>query len=86
LFFRKLGFPLQEITRIRDDPAFEVRAALRVQQQTLTELAVRLHALIAAVDRRSGAFGAGPNDDDRGRSDQRCRRRLGFVRRAVAML
>lgn len=28
LFFRELGFPLEEITRIVSDPAFDVRAAL----------------------------------------------------------
>ncbi|HEX8699064.1 MAG TPA: MerR family transcriptional regulator [Myxococcaceae bacterium] len=50
LFFKELGFPLEEITRIVRDPAFDVRAALRMQRQLLTERATRVQALIQAVD------------------------------------
>jgi DNA-binding transcriptional MerR regulator len=50
LFFRELEFPLEEIVRILDDPDFDVRSALRMQRQMLTEKAGRLGALIKAVD------------------------------------
>lgn len=50
LFFRELGFPLEEILRIVTDPGFDVGAALRTQRQLLAEKAVRLQALLTAVD------------------------------------
>ncbi|WP_224249913.1 MerR family transcriptional regulator [Hyalangium gracile] len=50
LFFKELGFPLEEITRILKDPAFDLRAALLMQRQLLTERATRVKALIGAVD------------------------------------
>jgi hypothetical protein len=39
-----------EIARIMKDPDFDVGAALRMQRQMLTEKAVRVQGLIAAVD------------------------------------
>ncbi len=50
LFFRELEFPLDEIRRIIGSPSFDVGAALRMQRQLLTERAIRIKALIAAVD------------------------------------
>ena len=50
LFFRELGFPLEEIQRIVADPDFDVAAALRMQRRLLTERAERVAALLAAVD------------------------------------
>jgi DNA-binding transcriptional MerR regulator len=50
LFFRELGFALEEIMRILVDPAFDLRAALRMQRQLLEEKALRIRALIGAVD------------------------------------
>jgi DNA-binding transcriptional MerR regulator len=50
LFFKELGFPLEEITRIVRDPAFDLRAALLMQRRLLTERATRVQALIGAVD------------------------------------
>lgn len=50
LFFRELGFSLEEILRIVSEPGFDVGAALRTQRQLLTEKAVRLQALLTAVD------------------------------------
>jgi MerR family transcriptional regulator, thiopeptide resistance regulator len=50
LFFKELGFPLEEITRIVGDPGFDLRAALLMQRQLLTERADRVHALLRAVD------------------------------------
>lgn len=50
LFFKELGFPLEEIARIVKDPAFDLRAALLMQRELLGERASRLQALIRAVD------------------------------------
>jgi MerR family transcriptional regulator, thiopeptide resistance regulator len=50
LFFRELELSLEEIARILDDPAFDVGSALRMQRQMLTERAVKVGALIKAVD------------------------------------
>lgn len=50
LFFKELGFPLEEITRIVQDRAFDLRAALLMQKQMLTDRAIRVQALIRAVD------------------------------------
>jgi len=50
LFFRELDFPLDEIKRIVADPDFDVGAALQMQRRLLTERAIRIKALIAAVD------------------------------------
>jgi DNA-binding transcriptional MerR regulator len=50
LFFRALELPLEEIARIMTDPAFDVGAALRMQRQMLSEKAVQVRGLIAAVD------------------------------------
>jgi DNA-binding transcriptional MerR regulator len=50
LFFRELDFALEEIQRILADPDFDVGAALRLQKRLLNEKAVRIKALIAAVE------------------------------------
>lgn len=50
LCFRALELPLEEIARIMTDPDYDVGAALRVQRQMLGEKAVRLQALVDAVD------------------------------------
>lgn len=50
LFYRALELPLDEIVRILNDPAFDVGAALRVQRELLAEKAVKLQALVSAVD------------------------------------
>jgi MerR family transcriptional regulator, thiopeptide resistance regulator len=50
LFFRELGFPLEEISRIVNDSAFDVRAALLMQRELLRERAERAQALLRAVD------------------------------------
>jgi len=50
LFFKELGFPLEEIARIMRDPGFDLQAALLMQRQLLEEKAARTRALIAAVD------------------------------------
>jgi DNA-binding transcriptional MerR regulator len=50
LFFRELDFALEEIQRILTDPEFDLGAALRLQRRLLEERAIRVKALIAAVD------------------------------------
>jgi len=50
LFFKELGFPLEEIAKIMRDPEFDLQAALLMQRQLLEEKAARIRALIAAVD------------------------------------
>jgi DNA-binding transcriptional MerR regulator len=50
LFFKELAFPLEEIARIMKDPAFDLRAALLLQRRLLEEKAVRIQALLGAVD------------------------------------
>jgi DNA-binding transcriptional MerR regulator len=50
LFFKELGFPLEQIGRILRDPAFDLEAALRMQRTLLEERSARLRALIATVD------------------------------------
>lgn len=50
LFYRALELPLDEIVRILNDPAFDVGAALRVQRELLAEKALRVQALVSAVD------------------------------------
>lgn len=50
LFFKELAFPLEEIARLMKDPAFDLHAALLLQRQLLEEKAVRIKALLGAVD------------------------------------
>jgi DNA-binding transcriptional MerR regulator len=50
LFFRELDFALEQIQRILADPEFDLGAALRLQRRLLEERAVRIKALVAAVD------------------------------------
>ena len=51
LFFRELGFPLEEIRRLLTDPSFDVSAALVLQRQLLMEKIAHLHRIVGAVDR-----------------------------------
>lgn len=50
LFFRELGFPLDEIGRIIGDPSYERASALTRQRELLVAKAVRLQRMIRAVD------------------------------------
>jgi DNA-binding transcriptional MerR regulator len=50
LFFRELGFPLDEIARILGDPAFERRSALEAQRALLAEKAARVELMLVAID------------------------------------
>jgi DNA-binding transcriptional MerR regulator len=50
LFFRELGFGLDEVARILNDPAFDRREALLMQRRMLSDKAAHLHRMITAVD------------------------------------
>jgi MerR family transcriptional regulator, thiopeptide resistance regulator len=51
LFFRELGFKLDEILRILSDPGFDRRQTLVAQRALLAERAERARALVDLVDR-----------------------------------
>jgi DNA-binding transcriptional MerR regulator len=50
LFFKELGFGLEEIHHIVTDPGFDVGSALRTQRELLVQRAARVEAFIQAVD------------------------------------
>lgn len=50
LFFRELGFALEDIRRIMSDPSFDRREALGLQRRMLTDKAAQLEKMIEAVD------------------------------------
>ena len=50
LFYRELGFALEEIATIVDDPRTDVVGHLRRQRELLTERIKRLRAMVAAID------------------------------------
>src|SRR4051812_37177691 len=60
LFFRELGFKLEEIQRILADPGFDRRQTLVAHRALLAERAERARALVDLVDRTLKALG----DDD----------------------
>ncbi len=51
LFYRELGFPLEQIATLLDDPDTDPVAHLRRQHQLLTERVGRLTAMVAAVEK-----------------------------------
>ncbi len=55
LFFRELGFGLEEINRIVSQPTYERRVALERQRGLLERRAERLFAMIDAIDRAAEA-------------------------------
>ena len=50
LFYRELGFALEEIATILDDPRTDAAAHLRRQHRLLTRRVQRLQAMVAAVE------------------------------------
>ncbi|MFI2617640.1 MerR family transcriptional regulator [Streptomyces sp. NPDC018584] len=50
LFYRELGFPLDEVASLLDDPEADPRAHLRRQHQLLTARIARLQEMAAAVE------------------------------------
>ena len=51
LFFRELDFPLEDIRKIMQHPAYEQESALRKQKELLMQKRSRLDGLIALVDK-----------------------------------
>lgn len=51
LFFRELDFPLEDIRRIMQNPAYEKESALRKQRELLLQKRSRIERLIALVDK-----------------------------------
>jgi len=51
LFFRELGFALEEIRDLIDDPAFDRREALLVQRDLIAEQALRFEAMLGLIDK-----------------------------------
>ena len=50
LFFKELGFGLEDIARIMGDPSFDRREALLVQRRMLADKSAQLHRMTGAVD------------------------------------
>lgn len=51
LFYREIGFSLEEIRDLMADPAFDRREALLVQRELLAEQSLRLQAMLDLIDR-----------------------------------
>ncbi|WP_461166451.1 MerR family transcriptional regulator [Tsukamurella serpentis] len=50
LTYRELGFPLEQIATLLDDPAADAMAHLQAQHKLLCERIERLHRMVAAVE------------------------------------
>src|SRR5689334_23987956 len=59
LFYRELGFPLDEIKALLDDPTVDAETHLRRQRDLLTRRIGRLEAMVTSVDRAIGAWKMG---------------------------
>lgn len=65
LFFRELGFALDEIRRIMRDPSFDRREALEFQRASLAEKAAQLTKMVGAVDAALDAMERGVTMDEK---------------------
>ncbi|MFE9764977.1 MerR family transcriptional regulator [Streptomyces sp. NPDC005808] len=61
LFYRELGFPLDEVAALLDDPAADPRAHLRRQHELLTARIEKLQKMAAAVEHAMEARTMGIN-------------------------
>jgi DNA-binding transcriptional MerR regulator len=61
LFYRELGFPLEEVAALLDDPTTDPRAQLRRQHELLTARIERLQQMAAAVEHAMEARRMGIN-------------------------
>jgi len=59
LTYRELGFPLEEIATLLDDPSVDAPAHLRRQRELLDERIDRLHQMVAAVEKMMEAHTMG---------------------------
>jgi DNA-binding transcriptional MerR regulator len=65
LFFRELGFSLDDIREVLDDPDFDPVEALVMQRELLLEKASHVEAMIGAVDRALEAAQKGVTMDEK---------------------
>lgn len=65
LFFKELGFGLDEIGRIMRDPSFDRREALEFQHGMLAEKAAQLSRMVGAVDAALDAMERGTTMDEK---------------------
>lgn len=61
LFYRELGFSLDDIATMLDDPAIDRSEHLRRQHRLLNERLARLQAMVTAVEREMHAMKSGIN-------------------------
>jgi MerR family transcriptional regulator, multidrug-efflux activator len=59
LFFKEIGFPLQDIKQILDSPGFDRAQALRAHKQLLLEKKKRLEEIIRTVDKTLSSIEGG---------------------------
>lgn len=59
LFFKELGFSLEEIRDLLDDPAFDRREALVVQRDLIAEQALRYEAMLGLIDKTLASLEGG---------------------------
>ena len=67
LFFRELGFGLDQITRIIRDPTFDRREALEMQRRMLADKTAQLQHMIEAVDAAIDSMERGVTMDEKDR-------------------
>jgi DNA-binding transcriptional MerR regulator len=65
LFFKELGFSLEEIRGIMLDPSFDRAEALRAQRKLLAEKAKRTESMLATIDEALGAMEKGRVMDEK---------------------
>lgn len=59
LFYKELGFELDEIRALMADPEFDRREALEQQRKLIAEQAIRLEAMLGLIDRTLESFDGG---------------------------
>lgn len=67
LFFRELGFGLDQITQIMRDPTFDRREALEMQRRMLADKTAQLQHMIEAVDAAIDSMERGLTMDEKDR-------------------
>lgn len=59
LFYKELGFSLEEIRDFMDDPSFDRREALGMQRGLIAEQAMRLEAMLRLIDKTLASLEGG---------------------------
>ena len=59
LFYKELGFTLDEIRDLMDDPSFDRREALGIQRELIAEQALRLEAMLGLIDKTLASLEGG---------------------------